>query len=94
MARRIGWSQRALSDLEGIANYIAADSANYARTVVKKIVSQIRTLARFPRAGRKVPEFNDENVRELIIYSYRVIYRIEGDEVVIAAIVHGKRNLQ
>jgi plasmid stabilization system protein ParE len=51
-------------------------------------------LANFPRAGRKVPEFDDENIRELIVYSYRIIYRLEGDAAVIAAIIHGKRLLQ
>jgi hypothetical protein len=33
--------------------------------VVKKVVNQTQMLAKFPRAGRKVPEFDDENVREL-----------------------------
>ena len=95
MAHRVGWSRRALSDLEGIAEYIAADSPTYARNVIKKIVSQTRLLAQFPRSGRMVPEYGDENVRELIVYSYRIIYRVEeSGGVVIAAIVHGKRNLQ
>ena len=94
MAHRVSWSRRALSDLEGIAEYIAVDSPAYASNVVKKILSQVRTLAQFPRAGRKVPEFDDEHVRELIVYSYRVIYRLQENEVVIAAIIHGKRNVQ
>jgi len=50
-------------------------------------------LAKFPRAGRKVPEFDDENVRELVVYSYRLIYRLQDDEVVIAAVIHGRRTL-
>ena len=94
MAYRIGWSRRALQDLEGLADYIAADSPTYAKNVVKKILSQTRMLKQFPRAGRKVPEFDDENVRELIVYSYRVIYRLLEDEIVIAAVIHGRRNLQ
>lgn len=94
MAHRIDWSRRALSDLEGIAEHIAVDSPTYASNVVKKILSQTRLLAQFPRAGRKVPEFDDENVRELIVYSYRVIYRLQENEVVIAAVIHGKRSLQ
>ena len=69
MAHRISWSRPALTDLEGVAEYIAADSPTYAGNVVKKILSQVRLLAQFPRAGRKVPEFDDENVRELIVYS-------------------------
>ena len=61
---------------------------------MKKVLSQVRILAQFPRSGRKVPEFDDDNVRELIVYSYRVIYRIQENGVVIAAVIHGKRNVQ
>jgi toxin ParE1/3/4 len=46
------------------------------------------------RSGRKVPEFDNENIREVLVYSYRVIYRLEEPEVVIAAVIHGKRMLQ
>jgi toxin ParE1/3/4 len=94
MAHRIAWSRRALQDVEGIAEYIAADSPTYAGVVVKNIMSQTRKLTQFPRAGRKVPEFDDESIRELIVYSYRIIYRLQEDEVVIAAVIHGKRILQ
>ena len=94
MAHGVGWSRRALSDLEGIADCLAADSPRYASNVVRKVLSQVRILAQFPRSGRKVPEFDDDNVRELIVYSYRVIYRIQENGVVIAAVIHGKRNVQ
>lgn len=93
MAHRVVWSRRASQDLEAIASYIAADSPAYASIVLKRIVNLSKTLTRFPRAGRKVPEFENENIRELLVYSYRVIYRIEGSEVLIAAIIHGKRDL-
>ena len=94
MAHRVDWSRRALKDLESIAEYIAADSPTYAGIVVKKVLNQTKTLASFPRAGRKVPEFDDENIHELLVYSYRVIYRLQGDAIVIAAVIHGKRILQ
>jgi plasmid stabilization system protein ParE len=79
--------------MAAIADYIAADSPTYAGIVVKKIVNQTRALSRFPRSGRKVPEFDSEDIRELLVYSYRVIYRLEEPEVVIAAVIHGKRML-
>ena len=94
MAHRIAWSRRAVQDLDAITDYIAADSPAYAAVVLKNIVNQTRILARFPRAGRKVPEFDDENVRELIVYSYRIIYRLQNDEALIVAVIHGKRILQ
>ena len=94
MAHRIVWSKRAAQDLDSIADYIAADSPAYAGVVLKNIVNQTRILARFPQAGRKVPEFDDENIRELVVYSYRIIYRLQQDEVLIVAVIHGKRILQ
>jgi addiction module RelE/StbE family toxin len=94
MAHRIVWSPRAAKDLESITDYIAADSPTYAGTVLKNIVNQTRVLARFPQAGRKVPEFDNEDTRELIVYSYRVIYRLQQDEALIVAMIHGKRVLQ
>ena len=69
MAHRVSWSRRALRDVESIAEFIATDSPAYARTVVKKNINQTRMLSQFPKAGRKVPEFDDESVRELIVYS-------------------------
>ena len=45
----------------------------------------------FPLAGRIVPEFDDESIREVFAYDYRIIYRVEQDEVIVAAVIHGKR---
>jgi plasmid stabilization system protein ParE len=92
VAYRVVWSPR-LPAFEAIAAYIALDSTTYAKAVVRTIVRSTRTLARFPRAGRKVPEFDDENTRELMAYSYRIIYAVELNQVTISAINHGKRML-
>jgi plasmid stabilization system protein ParE len=94
MAHRVVWSTRAAQDLDAIATYIGADSPAYAGIVLKKILSQTRVLEQFPRAGRKVPELNDEDIRELMIYKYRVIYQLHADHILVAAVVHGKQILQ
>ena len=93
MAYRVEWSPRAAEDLEAIALYIAADSVAYAAAVVRTILATTRNLSRFPFAGRVVPELANDNIREWFAYSYRVIYRIRGEVITIAAIVHGKRQL-
>jgi len=93
MALKVVWSQRALRDLEAIANYISCDSPAYASTVVKNITTRTRTLGQFPQIGRKVPEFDDESMRELMEYSYRIIYQVKAEHVLIAAVIHGKRIL-
>jgi plasmid stabilization system protein ParE len=60
---------------------------------VKRIFALTRTLERFPLSGRKVPEFDNENIRELLAYSYRILYEVERDRVTIAAVIHGRRML-
>ena len=94
MAYEVVWSPRAVEDVEAIALYIAADSTSYAAAVVKKIVDTTRNLSRFPFAGRVVPEFGEENIREKLVYSYRIIYRIQDETITIAAVIHGKRLLE
>ena len=91
MDYRVVWSPEALEDVESIAAYIARDSQRYAASVVEKILEDSRSLALSPYIGRVVPEFENESIRERILYSYRLIYRIEGNVVTIAAVIHGKR---
>ena len=85
MAHRITWARRALQDLEAITTYIATDSPAYAKTVARNIVNQTKVLGRFPRVGKIVSEFDDETIREILVYSYRVIYQVEEDKVVVVA---------
>jgi toxin ParE1/3/4 len=91
MAKRVVWSARALADVDSIATFISSDSPAYAKIIVKKIVKLTRQLARFPQSGREVPEFQDPSLRELLAYS--IIYKVETEEVIIASVIHGKRNL-
>jgi plasmid stabilization system protein ParE len=41
-----------------------------------------------------VPEFEDESLRERFVYSYRIIYSVQGQTVTVAAVIHGKRMLE
>lgn len=49
-------------------------------------------MVELPKMGRIVPEIEDSNIRELIIYSYRLIYEISPNRTEILAIIHGKQN--
>lgn len=94
MALEVVWSPEAVEDLESIAAYIERDSPYYARAVVRRIVELGRDLPGFPEMGRVVPELGDRAIRERFIYSYRVIYRIDGARLLIVAVVHGRRLLE
>ena len=91
MAYKIRWSPRAISNLEEICNYIAKNSEHYAHLFAKRIVAIIEEIPQFPRAGRVVPEYKDENLREKIYQNYRIVYRLKNDVVDIVAICHGAK---
>jgi plasmid stabilization system protein ParE len=94
MARRIAWSPEAIEDLESIATYIQRDSPWYAQVVTTKIFAMAESLSEDPERGRMVPEVQDVQVLERFVYSYRVIYRVEAERVLIAAVIHGRRLLE
>jgi len=87
----IKWSPEATEDLQSIAEYIARDSEFYAQAVVSEILVVSRTIAEFPLIGRIVPEIGDEKIRERFIYSYRLVYRLESERILVVAVMHGKR---
>lgn len=93
MAGRVVWSPQALTDVEAIAAFIEQDSPFYARAVVARIVAAARHVEQFPMAGRIVPEMQDQAIREVFVFSYRVIYRVDAGVATIVAVVHGKRLL-
>jgi len=88
----VKWSGPAKKDLRQIHGYIAKDSKYYAKNVTQNIVAKTEKLKDFPEIGRVVPEIDDPNVRELFVYSYRLVYEIKSGGVEILAIIHGKRD--
>ena len=46
-----------------------------------------------PRMGKMVVEIGNKNVKELSLYSYRIIYEIRSENVFVLAVVHKRRYL-
>ena len=88
----VKWSNPAKLDLKQIHDYIARDSKYYAQKVSLEIVEKSEKLNQFPEVGRIVPEIGDPAIRELLIYSYRLIYEVFSTKVEVLALIHSKRN--
>ena len=75
--------------------FIAADNSTVAATFGFRLMSKVDLLADFPQLGRVVPEENDENIREIILRPYRIIYQLLPAQqvVAIARIWHGARGV-
>jgi plasmid stabilization system protein ParE len=83
-----------LGQLRHIHDYIAQDSPLYAKRVAEELVSKTIGLDKLPHLGRKVPELSDETVRELSLYSYRILYEIKTTHIEVLAVIHKRRDLQ
>ncbi len=90
----IKWTDNALQEFDNIANFISKDSPKYAQILVKQIYEMISHLEQFPKFGRKVPEYNDPNLREILYKNYRIIYLIKQKHIEIISIIHGSRLLK
>ncbi|TFG22170.1 MAG: type II toxin-antitoxin system RelE/ParE family toxin [Promethearchaeota archaeon] len=90
----IEWSTTAQNDLNDIIDYIAQDSLEFALSFYDQVKEKLENLTEFPNMGRKVPELDDPNIRELIFRNYRLIYRIMGDKIQIVRVFHGSRILE
>jgi toxin ParE1/3/4 len=89
------WTAFALEDLQSVYDHIAKDSKFYADRYIDKLVDRVEILIEQPKAGRIVPEFENELIRELIEGAYRIIYKIESfNEVAIIRIHHSARLLK
>ncbi len=90
---RIEWTQNAISDLAAIYEYIACDSPRYAVSVVDRLTKRTTQLSDFPMSGQMVPEYQRDDIREVIEFSYRVLYHVGPSAISIIALIHGAHPL-
>ena len=90
---KVAWTDSAKAHLSGIHAYIAQDSPRYAQAMVDRITRRVQQCGQFPAAGARVPEYDNDNVREVLELPYRIIYRIRADRVDIVAVIHSARLL-
>ena len=90
---RVQWTENAIGHLVNIYEYIAINSPTYGRRMVDRITRRSEQIAEQPHSGRKVPEYDADDIRELIEKPYRIIYRIKPNQIDVVAVVHGARLL-
>ncbi len=90
---KLRWSEGARQDLYEIAEYIAHDNPRAAARWIGRLRARAKLAATAPRAGRAVPEYGREEIREVFERSYRVIYEITKGAIVVLAVFEGHRKL-
>jgi plasmid stabilization system protein ParE len=82
-----------MADLEAIGEYIAQDNPGAALAWVERLQQRANAAATAPNAGRVVPERGRSDIREVFLRSYRIVYRVDGDDVVVLTVFEGHRSL-
>lgn len=86
MDYRVKLSRSARLDMQDIVRYISIDDPERALRFGKFLILHTKSLGQFPERGRVVPEFGEESIREIIVRTYRIIYRLDHRQRVIEVI--------
>jgi plasmid stabilization system protein ParE len=86
---KVYWTDTAEGHLDAIYAHIALDSPQYAKRMVDRLTRRSQQIADFPLSGRRVPEYDADQIREVIEGPYRIIYHMKLDQVDVLAVIHG-----
>ena len=93
MSLELRWTEQAANQLGAIAEFVSLTSPVYAEQLVERLVDRLSQAQEFPESGRHVPEAGPADIRELIEFPYRLIYRVGSSTIDVVAIVHGRQDL-
>ncbi len=90
---RVLWTDTAIRNLQAIHDFIAQTSSEYALRIVDRITKRSVQILAFPRSGPAVPEYEHDDVRQMVEGSYRIIYLIKEseDRIEVLAVIHTSR---
>ncbi len=92
---QIVWTEESLRWLEGIHDYIAADSPSSAHRVVTGIYDKVQLLRAHPRLGQRYALITDREVREILYGHYRIAYLVKSEQQIeILGIFHGAMDIE
>ena len=90
---KVFWTDRAKARLRLIHDYIAQDAPLVAPKVVQRLIERSRQIETAPYSGRKVPEYQRDDLREVLERPYRIIYRVLPDQIDVITVMHYRQLL-
>ena len=90
---KVALTRGALQDLIDIGRFVASDDPAAARRLTARLKTRANRAARFPYAGRIVPEFEREDIREFVEGNYRIVYRVLRRHIHVLTVFEGHRRL-
>ena len=92
--KSVYWTPEARARLKEIRDYIISkDAPQAAQKVVTTLLLRTRQLETVALSGRRVPDFPDDDLWELLERPYRIIYRISENKIEILTVFHYRQLL-
>jgi len=90
---KVHWTATAEKHLDAIYYYISQNSPEYAKRTIDRLTRRSQQISTYPLSGRIVPEYELEQIREVIEGPYRIIYYIKPDQIDVLAVIHGAMDI-
>ena len=88
----VTWTETATAQLEALRDYLAR-TPGYSLAVIRRVIERTEGLTGQPFAGAEVPEYADPAIREVFEHPYRIVYRVNGSDAEVVAVIHSSRRL-
>lgn len=85
------WSPDAIEDLDLIWDVIAQDDIDAADVFIERLRDEARSICNIPKKGHIIPEFENENFREIYFKGYTIIYEIRTKCILVHEVYNQKR---
>ena len=90
----INWTEPALDNLDAIYDYLHHDAPYHAQQLIEELMNAVERLEQFPDRGRRVPEAEGIDVREVIARGHRIFYyRVDAERVDILGVKNSRQDL-
>jgi plasmid stabilization system protein ParE len=86
------WRKKASDELEAIFNFIKKESPQNAVMVFNSVFDLVNSLVYFPYKFPKEPNINIENVRFAVIWSFKIVYVVKENLIVVLRVFNTSQN--
>lgn len=88
------WTGPALDNLNDIAEYIELSNPIAAQDLVQNIFEKVERLEDQPLSGRKPPEIEELEYREVIANPCRIFYKVDAEKAYILFVLRQEQDLK
>ena len=93
MDYKVIWTDEAIDDLRQLVAYISTDNPTAAVKLGETVIQKSMLLSMHPRFGKIFRKLGNDDVREMTIPPYRLIYEVDDAnlQVLVRMLHHGAR---